>query len=260
MSLDFSFRADLSRAKKPLASKLLELMDKKSTTLCLAADYTKSQDILELADWAGPHIAVLKIHVEIIEDFDQNFINQLKNLSKMHKFFLMEGRMFIDIGNTVKLQYSKGIYRISEWADFVTVHSIAGSEVIKALEEAFINQTEERGIFLVTEMSSQDESMNESYVQEIIKIGENSDVVVGFLCQSTVFSNPCLIQMTPGVKLTDTCDNSGQWNNTLENVVNSGADLVVVGQVITEASDKFSALLQYKEQLWAAYNKRLKCY
>ena len=259
MNLDFSYRADLSRAKKPLASKLLELMNKKSTTLCLAADYTKGQDILELADWVGPHIAVLKIHVDIIEDFDQNFIVQLKNLSKKHKFFLMEGRMFIDIGNTVKLQYSKGIYRISEWADFVTVHSIAGAEVIKALEEALINTTEERGIFLVTEMSSQSVPMNESYVQEMIKIGENSDLVVGFLCQSNVFSNPCLIQMTPGVKMTDTCDNLGQRYNTPKSAVNSGADLVVVGRGITEASDRFSALLQYKQQLWAAYNKRLNC-
>ena len=52
-------------------------------------------------------------------------------------------------------------------------------------------------------------------------------------------------------------DDLGQQYNTPESVVNSGADLAVVGRGITEAEDKLAATLKYKEELWAAYIKRI---
>ncbi|XP_029670995.1 uridine 5'-monophosphate synthase-like [Formica exsecta] len=122
LKLPYCKRAKL--AKNLLASKLLELMESKQTNLCLAADLKKTDAILELANIVGPHIAVLKTHVDIIENFNENFILQLKELAKRHKFLLMEDRKFGDIGNTVSLQYRYGLYKIAEWADLITVHPI----------------------------------------------------------------------------------------------------------------------------------------
>lgn len=255
LKLDFSARGKLS--KKPVARKLFELMDLKETTICLAADLTKTDEILELADMAGPHIAVLKIHVDIIEDFDENFIKNLKQLSTNHKFMLMEDRKFGDIGNTVSLQYSRGIYKISEWAELVTAHAIAGPGILKAFETALEGHLENRGIFLITEMSSKGALTSENYAKTSVDLGNQSDLVVGHVCQSNVFSDPGLIQLTPGVRIAKASDDLGQQYNSPESVVESGADLAVVGRGITEATDKLKTLLQYKSQLWAAYKQRL---
>ena len=257
LKLDFSSRADLSQQKNPMASKIFELMQTKSTTICLAADFTKSQDILELADLAGPHIAILKTHVDIIEDFDQSFIERLKQLAKKHNFLIMEDRKFADIGNTVKLQYSKGIYHICDWADLVTVHTTAGPGIISAIEEALKGKSELRGIFLITEMSSKGALTKENYAQESVTIGNESKLVVGHVCQSNVFYDPCLIQLTPGVKLEESSDDLDQQYNTPQSVVSAGADLAVVGRGITEAADKLAAILKYKNQLWTAYESRV---
>ncbi|XP_011314992.1 uridine 5'-monophosphate synthase [Fopius arisanus] len=255
LKLDFTERSKI--ATSPLASKLLKLMDQKGTTLCLAADLTSANEILELSELAGPHIAVLKIHVDIIEDFDLSFIQKLKQLSSKHKFYLMEDRKFGDIGNTASLQYEKGIYKIAEWADFITAHPVPGPSILDGLKYALRNVSDDRGIFLVTQMSSNGALTTETYVKASVTLSQDSNLVVGHVCQSNIFSDPGLIQLTPGVKLTQTSDNLGQQYNTPEVVVNAGADLVVVGRGITESPDKLSSILNYKNQLWAAYKNRI---
>jgi len=44
-------------------------------------------------------------------------------------------RKFADIGNTVKLQYTKGLFQIAQWADLVTVHVLPGEGIVQALEQ-----------------------------------------------------------------------------------------------------------------------------
>lgn len=122
--MTYGARANLT--KSDVAKALFKIMEMKQTNLCLAADLTKSDDILNLVEHTAPFICLLKTHVDIIEDFSDNFVNSLKALAVKHNFLIMEDRKFADIGNTVGLQYSKGVYKISEWADLVTVHSLPG--------------------------------------------------------------------------------------------------------------------------------------
>ncbi|KAK0168417.1 hypothetical protein PV327_002220 [Microctonus hyperodae] len=255
LKMDFSSRVKM--AKNQLASKILRLMDTKESMICLAADLSKTDSILELAEIAGPHIVILKIHVDIIENFNEEFIKQLKDLSLKHKFFIMEDRKFADIGNTVSLQYSKGIYKIAEWADLITVHSVSGPGIFDGLRKALKNIPEDRGIFVVSEMSSEGTLTTGNYITDSLKMSATCDLVAGHVCQSNIFSDPGLIQLTPGVKLAKASDDLGQQYNTPESVVNAGADLAVVGRGITDASDKLAAILKYKDQLWSAYRARI---
>jgi len=257
LKLSYSKRAKLTT--NPLASKLLELMESKQTNLCLAADLTKMDAILELANIAGPHIAVLKTHVDIIEDFNENFIFRLKELARQHRFLLMEDRKFGDIGNTVSLQYRHGFYKIAEWADLITVHPISGASVVDALKKSLDNITEPRGIFLVAEMSCKGTLTTGDYLKNAVLMAEEaSDLVVGFVCQSNLSAQPGLLQLTPGVKLVKSVDGLGQQYNDPQSIINAGADLAVVGRGITETGNGYlKATLEYKKELWNAYEERI---
>lgn len=255
--LKIPFHVRASKAKNAIASKLFDLMESKQSTICLAADLTKADAVIELADLTGPHIVLFKTHVDILEDFSNDFIKRLKELAKKHKFLIMEDRKFADIGNTVSLQYEKGIYKIAEWADIVTVHAIAGQSIIDGLKNGLQKISEPRGLFILAEMSSKGALTIGEYALGAVTIAQGSDMVAGIVCQSNIFSNLGFVQLTPGVKLSQGSDNTGQQYNTPEFVVNSGADLAVIGRGIIEAEDKLAATLEYKEKLWTAYLKRI---
>lgn len=120
--LSFGARAELPRVH-PVAAKLLRLMQKKETNLCLSADISESRELLQLADALGPSICMLKTHVDILNDFTLDVMKELTTLAKRHEFLIFEDRKFADIGNTVKKQYEGkyylGIYKNTNLAPTV---------------------------------------------------------------------------------------------------------------------------------------------
>ena len=104
MELSYKARAELPETS-PMASRLLRLMEEKSSNLCLSADVTESTELLRLAEQLGPLICVLKTHVDILQDFTSSVADALSQLALKHRFLIFEDRKFADIGNTVKLQY-----------------------------------------------------------------------------------------------------------------------------------------------------------
>ncbi|KAG5667923.1 hypothetical protein PVAND_015888 [Polypedilum vanderplanki] len=259
LQMTFSSRAEI--AKNEAAKELFKIMEAKKSNLCLAADVTKSDEILNLAESLGPFICVLKTHVDIVEDFSENFVNSLKALAKKHNFMIMEDRKFADIGNTVALQFSKGIYKISEWCDLVTAHSLPGDGLLKGLKEVIKNK-EKIGIFMLTEMSSDGHLMSQDYSNKTMQMIANySDIVAGIVAQSSQFTEnqPELIQLTPGCKLDETGDNLGQKYNTPEFLVKEkGADIAVVGRGIIESKNPVEVAKTYRERLWNSYEERIK--
>lgn len=257
LQMKFSSRAE--NAKNEAAKALFNIMESKKTTLCLAADVTKTENILNLAESLGPYICLLKTHADIIEDFNQDFIKSLRGLAKKHNFMIMEDRKFADIGNTVALQFKSGVHRISEWCDLVTAHSLPGEGVLKGLNEV-IKEKKSLGVFVLTEMSSDGHLMTQDYsakTMQMIKL--YGDVVAGIVAQSAqLIEDSGLIQLTPGCKLEESSDKLGQKYNTPEHLVKEkGADIAVVGRGIIESKNQVEVAKAYRDRLWTAYEERL---
>lgn len=149
--LPYEKRAEL--ANSHIAKQLFTIMATKKSNLCLSVDLTSSTKILDLLEKVGEHVCLVKTHIDIIEDFTDDFVKQLKKLADRFNFLILEDRKFADIGNTVSLQYLKGLYKIGEWADCVTAHSLPGEGILKALNGSMNGVG--RGVFLLAEMSSE---------------------------------------------------------------------------------------------------------
>lgn len=257
-SLSYAARSHL--AASPVAQKLFNLMATKQTNLCVAADLTIAQQILDLADSIGPHICLLKTHIDIVQDFTPAFIASLQSLATKHNFLLMEDRKFADIGNTVALQYADGVYNISGWADLVTAHSLPGAGIIKGLQSVLKDASVERGVFLLAELSCAGNLINAKYTEDTIALAAASgSFVAGIVCQTkSVVTDVGLIQLTPGVRIDDRSDELGQQYDTPEYVIGEkGADIAVVGRGVIGAKNPEAAAKLYRDRLWAAYEQRL---
>jgi uridine monophosphate synthetase len=239
-------------AAHPVAKKLLKLMAEKRTNLSLACDVATQKELLHFADLLGPYICVLKTHIDILEDFTPEVTAQLQKLAKKHGFLLFEDRKFADIGESVSLQYAKGIYRIAEWADLTNAHIVPGPGVIEGLRKS--GAPLQRGLLLIAEMSSEGTLAKGEYGEKARELGEaHSDFVCGFITQRRLSSVAGMIHFTPGVNLQKGKDALGQRYRTVEEaLVEQGNDIIIVGRDILRAADPVSIAALYREKAWNA--------
>ncbi|XP_042350408.1 uridine 5'-monophosphate synthase [Plectropomus leopardus] len=256
MELSYADRAKLPDVH-PLASKLLKIMEDKQSNLCVSADVTSSEELLQLADSLGSKICLLKTHVDILKDYTAAFSQKLRALAEKHNFLIFEDRKFADIGNTVKHQYEGGLYQISSWSHIVNAHAVPGPGVVKGLSA--VGKPLGQGCLLIAQMSSQGSLATGEYTNAVLKMAEEqSDFVIGFICGSKITKRPEFIHMTPGVQLQAGGDGLGQQYTTPEEVLcNKGSDVIIVGRGILEAPDRLEAAESYRKSGWEAYTKRL---
>ena len=163
----------LKGASLPVVRKLYERVISKKTNLCVSADLTKAEDIIELAKEVGPYISVLKTHVDIINNFSSHFINTLRSIADDLGFLLFEDRKFADIGNTVYLQASGGIFKIASWADFINAHALPGPGIIEGLKKACLEVNRpDVGLLLLAEMTSRGNLITDEYQHQTIEMAK----------------------------------------------------------------------------------------
>jgi orotidine 5'-phosphate decarboxylase subfamily 1 len=176
---------------------------------------------------------------------------------------LFEDRKFADIGNTVNLQYTGGVYRITN------CHPLPGIGIIEGLKLgasgcggpfAARNQLladYPRGLLLLAEMSSQGTLITEEYTRQTVEMAKQyPDYVIGFVSGRRL--HPQFLHFSPGVQLESGKDSLGQQYRTPESVlIDCQSDVIIVGRGIYKAADPAAAAQQFQVRGWAAYQKRL---
>jgi orotidine 5'-phosphate decarboxylase subfamily 1 len=167
----------------------------------------------------------------------------------------------------VKAQYAKGIYRIGEWANLVTVHSIPGNGILKGLKEAMmelkndLHLNKDIGVFLLVEMSSEDNLITEEYTAKSVKMANDyRDMVTGFICQKrikNVNNGDNYVYMTPGVNLASESDHLGQhYRDPRHVILKEHSDVIIVGRGILNSDNPLKTVQQYHQIAWEAYEQR----
>lgn len=244
-----SYEDKLHIVEHPMGKRLLEIAIAKNSNLIASADVLSTKELLDFADMVGPHIVALKTHIDILTDFDpDSTILPLKDLAQKHNFLIMEDRKFADIGNTQELQFSYGMYKISNWADLVTAQVIGGSQSLDGFHNV--------GVVAILGMSSKGTLTDAHYREEATKIIESQANVMACVAQNQIADN--LLLMTPGVNLSDAGDNKGQQYNTPEKVItNYHTDFIIVGRGIYKAENPEQEAVKYKIAGWEAYKNAL---
>ena len=260
-----SYPEKASLAKCSMAKECFETMERKQTNLAVAADVSTASELISLANKIGPHICVLKTHVDILMDWTMDVAERLKLLAEQHDFLIFEDRKFADIGNTVVQQYSGGVYRIADWAHITNAHLVPGPGIIDGLASVGLKMS--RGLLLLAEMSSEGTLATGSYTQSVVEAAlKRPEFVMGFISihpaswqavqKDDAFRG--MIHMTPGVALSAKGDSLGQQYHTPEAVIGcQGSDVIIVGRGIIKAEDPEKAAAEYREAGWKAYQNSL---
>ncbi|KAE8149443.1 hypothetical protein BDV25DRAFT_156368 [Aspergillus avenaceus] len=120
-----SYLKTLTTAKKGLPYRL---------PVCVSPSHTitTTEALLQLASAVGPHIAILQVHADIIDDWSDETARQLTSLAKRHGFLLWEsgrilnstvdivGRQKSELKNElvdlIRKKYTKGVVKEASWA------------------------------------------------------------------------------------------------------------------------------------------------
>jgi len=251
-----------------LQSKLLSIMAKKRSNLCLSVDLDDWRKALEVVESVGPKICMVKTHIDTLglkgHRIISEFTEKLQSLARTHDFLIMEDGKYGDIGSTTKKQLTSPPFNVLNWADMVTMHGISGPGILEAFESAAIDRKHEdnnKAVVLIAEMSSEGNlpSKLAGYKEAIeeMAVGKRS-IVAGFVTQTRVKSCDWL-QFTPGVKLTGGAGGDGlgqQYTSVEEAILDRGADVIIVGRGIVGQEKPGEVAEEYRDRGWKAFVKK----
>jgi len=273
----------------PITQKLRAIIAAKESNLCVAADLTTCAEVLNLAEKIGDKICILKTHVDILTDFTPDLPTKLREIADRKNFLIFEDRKFADIGNTVKMQFQGGIYKIADWADIVNVHPITGWSAWFGL----LFSERPVGVLFLAQMTPEQfkdtNFFDEDYAKKSFKLieqafgtakvrtknGKKANFPIGFigsaeqpeilkkLRDGSFASTPeekklakDFFIMVPGVKFKNDGDGLGQTYNTPEKAIENGADVIIVGRGIYQNSDPAAEAEKYRIAGWEAMQKK----
>jgi len=243
----------------------MDVVCKKQTLVILAADLRTMGELSELIEEVGPHIAALKTHVDLVDDWTASDWAALCELAKQHDLLIFEDRKFADIGPISRGQMA-GVYDIRSWANVVTAHGISGPDIVDGLCAGWNDVSREGGVLLLAQMSSRGNLLGlEGYTDAMVQAGIANSGVFGFIGNG---SRPAELSVlrekvgdkkliwTPGVNLAVGDGEMGQRYGDPSEAILSGSDGIIVGSGIYKSENPGEMAKAYADISWGSLLKR----
>lgn len=236
-----------------IREKIRNLITEKQSNICVSLDLTDKDEIIKILNIIKSHVVMIKLHCDIIDDFDIDFIENINRICKENKILIFEDRKFADIGYIFRKQFEGGNNKISNWANLITVHSLVGDGTIKEFNKI---KRENQGILLIANMSNKNNNFDENYKKSTIELAnKNKDDVIGFICQNEL-CNDIFLHLIPGVNIDVKNDNSDQRYISPKTAIKRGADIIIVGRGIIKQKNILESCILYKNICWNLYIKK----
>jgi uridine monophosphate synthetase len=246
--------------KHQLASFMLSEMITKKTALCLSLDTSTWEAAKKLIHQCGEYIIMVKTHVELYQDYNDNFESEIKELAKQYHFFIMEDRKLSDVAKISYRQTTSGNYNISNWANFVTVHGLNADSYLNMMKQHYgtkdcINYCP----VIVSQMNDNLCMIGEEYTQKCLdvidKYPQFSPLIV---CQSLP-KRKDIIKCTPGVVLTTQEEDSDvdlcRYRNVEKAIQVDGNHIVIVGSSIIYDENPKEAAQKFQVESWKVFEE-----
>uniref|UniRef100_A0A5K3ELD7 orotate phosphoribosyltransferase n=1 Tax=Mesocestoides corti TaxID=53468 RepID=A0A5K3ELD7_MESCO len=187
-----------------LRSRLAKIIHQKATNICLSVDVpTSTGSLLQLADEAGPGIAILEVNYDLLSDYRDFLPTKLRTLAEKHNFFLLADCKMAEDGWIAQLKLSDQTHlRLSEWADLISVHALPGPGALSALRSFNTSLTHKIGALIIYDMQTKGSLIDSHYQDQCVQMAQAyQDVVMGFVTSSPidVIAHKLNVEGTPNV-------------------------------------------------------------
>ena len=253
MGMNSLVNCKLYPPENKLVTEIKKTIVKKKSNICLSLDLTRTEDIIVNLIKLKEHIIMVKLHCDIIENFNDSFIKQLVKICEENNIFIFEDRKFSDIGATFEKQFTGGIYKIKSWCNITNFHSFVGEGILEQFKKL---KNKSQGGLLVAQMSNAGNLLDEEYMKKTIKMADKyRNDIIGFICQRKIGSCDFL-HLIPGISLDENNDGADQRYTTPQDAMNRGGDILIVGRGIMSKENVVEECEKYREIGWDCYKKK----
>jgi len=249
----------------PMVLRYMEVACRKQSLVVLAADLRTMDDLNRLIDQVGPHIAALKTHVDLVDDWTADSWSAFCIKAESHDLLIFEDRKFADIGPISRRQMA-GVYDIRSWANVVTAHGISGPDIVDGLCAGWNDVDKEGGVLLLAQMSSRGNLLGlDGYTDAMVQAGIANAGVFGFIGNGSRAAELSELRSkvggrkliwTPGVNLAVGDGEMGQRYGDPGVAIMSGSDGIIVGSGIYKADKPGEVAKKYAEISWNSLIER----
>lgn len=221
-------------------NKIYKLAFEKKSNIILSVDLNKSEEIIELIEETKENILGVKIHSDIIDDFNK-LLDYLKKVRE--EFVIIEDCKVADI-SFISIQKVKNYVNYS---DFITYHCLLGEDLPKSLKSEY----KDLGLLGVVEMSAKGCLIDEGFMR---KVETQLGLMDGCVIQKNgmnMFNNNLPMTFSPGISLNSEKDMHNQtYKNPLKEKV---GEFWIIGRGIYLEKNKKEESKRYKELGWSHF-------
>ena len=211
--------------------------------LIVALDFSNAKEVAQITSLLDPQKCVLKVGLQLYLAEGQTILKQLTDQG----FEIFLDLKLHDIPNTVH----KAVAEIAQFNVLMTtIHLQGGAEMIEAAKSA-AGLTKILGVSLLTSLDEKDTlelygNAFESQFNKLMTVAESSSID-GIVCspqELVKLHDFNKLKVVPGIRNAQTEDDQKRTMSA-EDAYAQGADYIVVGRPITQASNVESALEEY---------------